>query len=136
MSVETFIERFTESGVGFFTAHMQRWDLAIKAIEAIGDSIKHGECWCYPHTAPDSYSRIRVKGKNTTASRLVLCVGTNKPLSYKMDACHKTPLCRFKNCINPDHLYWETHAENCRRRELERRARAAIAPLAGDLVSA
>ena len=105
-------------------------------IEAIGDSIKRGECWCYPNTAPDGYSRIRVAGKNTTASRLLLCVATNKPLDYGMDACHRTPLCRFKNCINPEHLYWETHAENCRRRELERRARIAIAPLVGDLVGA
>ena len=136
MSIETFIEKFTESGGGFFADHMRRWDFAIKAIEVIGDSVKRGECWCYPHTAPDGYSRVRITGKNTTASRLVLCVATNKALDYDMDACHRTPLCRFKNCINPDHLYWETHAENCRRRELERRARAVIAPLAGDLVGA
>ena len=136
MSIETFIEQFSQPDTGWFADHMSRWDLAIKAIEAIGDCIKHGECWCYPTTAPDGYSRIRVDGRNTTASRLVLCIATGKPLNYGMDACHRSPLCRHKNCINPDHLYWETHAENCRRRELERRARAAIAPLAGDLVTA
>jgi hypothetical protein len=136
MSIESFIEQFTESGVGLFADHMRRWDLAIKAIEAIGDSIKHGECWCYPTTASDGYSKIRVGNKTTTASRLVLCVATDKPLDYGMDACHRTPLCRHKNCINPEHLFWDTHAENCKRRELERRARAVIAPLAGNLVAA
>jgi len=136
MSIETFIEQFTASGGSAFADHMTQWDLVIKAIEAIGDSTKHGECWCYPTTASDGYSKIRVGSKTTTASRLLLCCATGKPLNYGMDACHRTPLCRFKNCINPDHLFWDTHAENCKRRELERRARAAIAPLAGALVGA
>src|SRR5271166_4553034 len=40
MSIETFIEQFTASGGSAFTDHMTRWDLAIKAIEAMGDSTK------------------------------------------------------------------------------------------------
>jgi hypothetical protein len=106
---------------------LERADLVIKALEVIGDSTKHGECWCYPQIDNGGYAKVRYDGRYTTASRLVLCAATNKPLSYGMDACHRTPLCRFRNCINPDHLFWETHAENCRRRELERRARAVIA---------
>jgi hypothetical protein len=42
-----------------------------------------------------------------------------------MDDCHKSPLCRFKACCNPEHLFWDTHANNCKRRELEKRARQA-----------
>jgi hypothetical protein len=42
-----------------------------------------------------------------------------------MDDCHRSPLCRFKACCNPEHLFWDTHANNCKRRELEKRARQA-----------
>lgn len=136
MSVETFIEQFIESGKeqnDFYSLHM-KLDLTIKAMEVVGDSIKRGECWCYPRTDPSGYGKLWFNRKSTTASRLVLCAATNKPINYGMDACHRTPVCRFRNCVNPDHLYWETHSENCKRRELERKARATIAGLTGDLV--
>jgi hypothetical protein len=136
VSVESFLEKFTTSDGDWFSNHMSKWDRVITAIGAIGDCVKQGECWVYPHTDADGYSRIRVESKNTTASRLVLCCATNKPLDYGMDACHRTPLCRFRACINPEHLFWDTHAENCKRRELERRARKTISEVAGRLVGA
>jgi len=71
--------------------------------------------------------------------RSVLCCATGKPYDYHneageyMNAGHRTPIiCRFRDCLNPDHLYWETRNDGCKRREAEERARTAT----GVLVSA
>lgn len=133
MSIETFVQRFAEATQlddGSFLRLMY-----YRAVVAIGDCTKHGECWVYPRTNAAGYGVVRIGGKQTTPSRLILCCATQKPLDYEMDACHTTPLCRSKACCNPEHLFWDTHAENCKRRELERRARATFSEMAGHLVA-
>ena len=96
-----------------------------KAIEAIGRSIKHGDCWVYPTTNDTGYGIISVGDRRPSVSRLILRCATHQPLNHPMDACHKSPLCRYKACCNPEHLYWDTHQANCIRRELERQARGS-----------
>jgi hypothetical protein len=64
------------------------------------------------------------------------CCATGKPYDYHnepgeyMIASHWTPIiCRFRDCLNPDHLYWEAASDGCRRREAEERARNAASTL-------
>lgn len=126
--VDSFIERFEQPDlVG---------NMYYRAIVAIGDSIKHGDCWVYPTVNPDGYGQTSVGGRTITPSRLVLCCATHQPMNYKMDACHRTPLCRFRACCNPEHLYWDTRKNNIKRRQTEAKAREAAkqfwSPDAGD----
>ncbi|MBZ5613235.1 MAG: hypothetical protein LAO23_04430 [Acidobacteriia bacterium] len=119
-------------------ANLELLGFHYRAIVAIGNSIKHGDCWVYPSTNKEGYGITSVGGKSTSASRLVLCCATDKPLDYKvgkdfMDACHRTPLCRFRACLNPEHLYWDTKRNNSRRRELERAAAEVAKVISSDL---
>jgi len=134
-AIEALIQAFGDDPVA---AHNYRCEMVARAIKAIGDSTKHGECWVYPNTDDEGYGITSVLGKKVTASRLVQCCATGKPLDYHneegkfMEAGHKTPLCRFRACLNPEHLHWVTKRENAERRELERRARAEAARLVAE----
>ena len=93
---------------------------------------KPDSCWLHPEFNNAGYAIVKIDDRSLTVSRLVLCAYTHKPLNYHndqgefMEAAHKTPvICRHRNCINPNHLEWLTHSENCKRREAEKRARKA-----------
>lgn len=138
MSIEAFIERFGEDDA--VAAHNLRCEMVARAIKAIGDSRKKGDCWLYPKTNSNGYGVTSVLHKSRVTSRLVLCCATGKPYDYHnaagefMIASHRTPIiCRFRNCLNPEHLFWETLSEGCKRREAEQRARTAAAEMAAAL---
>ena len=141
MSTESFLQTFGED---LHNRESFRRLMFYRAIVAIGRSIKPADgcgCWVYPTTNDTGYGVTSVGGKSTSASRLVLCCATNKPLDYKedgvfMEACHRTPLCRYRACCNPEHLYWDTKANNAQRRELERQAREVAKVVSIDLFSA
>jgi hypothetical protein len=138
VSVETFIEKFgSDDPVAAFNL---RCEMVARAIRAIGDCTKHGECWLYPKTNADGYGITSVLHKTRVVSRLVQCLATGKPYDYHnedgeyMIASHKTPvICRHRNCCNPEHLYWETLGEGCKRREDEVRAKALAAEVSSSL---
>lgn len=139
MSIETFIEKFGEDDA--VTAHNLRCEMVARTIKAIGDSTKDGDCWRYPKTNSNGYGVTSVLHKTRVTSRLVLCCTTGKPYDYHneagdfMIASHRTPIvCRFRDCLNPEHLYWETLSEGCKRREDEQRAKTATAEMAATLV--
>ena len=79
---------------------------------------------CLLHTGAVNeagYAMTYVRRKRHTASRLVLCCWTRKPLDYPFDACHDTPTCQNRHCIAPWHLAWDTHKSNCEKRDTEAR---------------
>ena len=139
MSVETFIQKFGSDDP--VVAFNLRCEMVARAIRAVGDSTKHGECWLYPNVNASRYGITSVLSKTRVVSRLVLCLSTGKPYDYHnedgeyMEAAHRTPvICHYRNCCNPEHLYWISKSENCKRREAEARAMAAAEKLAAGLV--
>lgn len=79
---------------------------------------------CLLHTGAvngSGYAMTYVRRKRHTASRLVLCCWTRKPLDFPFDACHDTPGCQNRHCIAPWHLSWDSHRSNCERRDMESR---------------
>ena len=138
MSLENFLERFYEDSI---TAHNLRCEMTARAIKAIGDSTKvthaGGTCWCYPKVNRDGYGSTSVLHQTRVTSRLVLCCATGKPYDFHneegeyMIASHRTPIiCRFRSCLNPEHLFWETESDGAKRREAEARAVHASGELA------
>jgi hypothetical protein len=134
MSLEDFMQKFGEDDR--VNVHNLRSEMTARAIKAIGDSTKithaGGTCWRYPSINKAGYGVTSVLHKTYVTSRLVLCLASGKPYAYHndsgeyMEAAHCTPiLCRFRDCLNPEHLYWTTKSDNCKRREAE--ARAAVA---------
>ena len=135
MSLENFLQVF--GGDDPVMSHNLRCEMVARAIKAIGDSSKvthaGGTCWRHPKVNQAGYGITSVLHKTYVTSRLVLCIVTGKPYGYHnelgeyMEAAHRTPIiCQFRDCLNPDHLYWATKGENCKRREAE--ARAAVTP--------
>ena len=60
----------------------------------------------------DGYAAITVKGKMRKVSRLVLSRKLGRPVLPELCACHDCPGGDNKRCINPDHLWEGTHAQN------------------------
>lgn len=108
-----------------------------------------------PPTAPESIPELNLSAgiccgerygvtsilhKIAVASRLILCCDTGKPYDYHseagefMIASHKTPIiCRYRSCLNPEHLFWDTLSGGCQRREAEEAARKLASELASEL---
>ena len=136
--LEKFLKRFGDDDP--VSAHKLRCEMVARAIKAIGDSTTVGNCWCYPKVNSNGYGVTSVLHKIRVTSRLILCCETGKPYNYHnedgelMIASHKTPIiCRFRNCLNPEHLFWETLSEGCKRREAEARAKSAAIAMADAL---
>jgi len=73
------------------------------------------DCLKWPfHISPDGYGRAHDKNdghKLKTASRVMLIQAKGQPPSSKHECAHT---CGKGNegCVNPDHLYWATPAQN------------------------
>lgn len=70
-------------------------------------------CWLWVGTKdPDGYARIKIKGRQQRTHRVALLVfakpGDPKP-ALGAQANHR---CHNRLCVNPNHLYWGSHADN------------------------
>jgi hypothetical protein len=102
---------------------------------------KHGHITCLvnPELSKEEYWITSVQRRPITASRLIYCVHTGKPMDHKdadgirLDACHKTPYCQSHNCVNTVHLFWDTYIKNQEKRGREIQARKLAADTASKL---
>lgn len=86
-------------------------------------------CWAWTgarYAAKHGYGCININGRRFLAHRLSLTLKLGRPIADGLFACHT---CDVKLCVNPDHLYEGTHAQNMR--DVRERSRAAYGERSG-----
>jgi len=69
------------------------------------------DCLLWPHRLNDrGYGLAVVGGVQRTASRWMCVLAHGEPPKGKNSAAHN---CGNPACVNPQHLRWASHAENC-----------------------
>jgi len=82
-----------------------------------------GECWLWKGaTNSDGYGMLRFRGKKDGAHRVAYTLFRGE-IAPRMFVCHT---CDIPCCVNPDHLWVGTHAENMRDMVAKGRHNAAI----------
>lgn len=100
----------------------------ILACELQGDG-----CWVYRGTLNNAgYAMKYIQGQMRPVGRFMLCYKTRESMNIEADACHGRPGSPCTNpdaddcydradcprsCVNPDHLSWGTHGDNCKEKE-------------------
>ena len=89
--------------------------MTLEEFYQICDSIVPDEygCHLYPGSKLSFYVRVYIKGREKAGHRLVLERKLGRPIQDRFYALHR---CDTKNCLNPDHIYEGTPADNMRDR--------------------
>jgi hypothetical protein len=75
------------------------------------------DCWNYTGCSYRGRARVSIGRKAINAARLAFVVFKNQPIGDKL-VCHS---CDNPSCINPEHLWLGTHADNMVDRQLKKR---------------
>jgi len=71
-----------------------------------------GDCWRYLGGCNSlGYGKIYYNGKNDKVHRISAHLYLGFDLDSKLNVLHK-PICNFRDCWNPEHLYIGTHMDN------------------------
>jgi len=91
--------------------------------QVLRNSVQDGECrvWTGSHQE-NGYGSTRVLGRVTPAHRAAYIAFVGDIEDGK-EVCHK---CDVRNCVNPDHLYIATHAENMKDMQQKHRGRNGV----------
>lgn len=85
-------------------------------------------CWLWTGARNTSgYGAVRVGQRTTSPHRAVFQLATDVPVPSTLDICHR---CDVRHCVNPDHLFVGTRADNMA--DCARKGRIRTPNLAGD----
>jgi hypothetical protein len=73
-----------------------------------------GGCWIWTGARACGYGRINIGGKKTDAAGRVIWTLIKGPIPDGMELCHDCPGGDNPACVNPEHMFLGSHAENMR----------------------
>lgn len=88
-------------------------------LQAMSTPVPEAGCWLWlGRTAPNGYGRMGAGRNRQYAAHRVSWEFHRGPIPAGLIVCHK---CDTRRCINPDHLFLGTHADNARDRDAKGR---------------